>query len=161
MDAGRFSPSAKQLYKLAQSEASRLAHDYISTEHLLLAIISFDSNLSDRLLSDLGIGEGDLTREIRQIIQVGEMPFKPPKKFPLTFCAKRAIEISMSEAGFGAGVMVEPEHFLIGLVVEPDNEPTVVTQAFKNCGVDLETLLSLTRQYAADLHASGSTDSAR
>lgn len=161
MDAGIFSPTTKRLYELAQNEAALLAHDYLSTEHLLLAIISLDSDLSDCLFADLSISEDDLRREIGKIIQLGDMPFTPPKKFPLTSHAKRAIEISMSEAGIETGNMVEPEHLLVGLVAEPDNEPTVVTQAFKNCGVEMETLLSLTRRYAMNLNASGNVDSDR
>ena len=161
MDAGIFSPSSKRLYKLAQNEASLLGHDYISTEHLLLAIFASNPVLSSRLLTDLSIGEDDLRNQINQIVQIGTIPFTPPKKFPMTLQAKRAVEISMSEAGIGEQGIVEPEHLLIGMVVEPDNEPTVVTQAFKNCGASLDTLLTLTRQYAKNINSEGNADSAR
>ena len=161
MDAGLFSPSTKRLFKLAQDEASLLAHDYISTEHLFLAIFSFDSDLSDRLVTDLKISEEAMRNEIAKIIQLGEKPFSRPKQFPLTFRAKRVVELAISESGLDAGNIVEPEHILIGLVVEPDNEPTVVTQSLKNCGVDLETLLQFTRLYASNIGVSADTDSAR
>ena len=162
MNAGLFSSSTQHVFKLARDEASLLAHDHIATEHLMLAMLGGDSQLSDRLLADLSIAEDKLTSEIRLLIQLGEMPFSPPKKFAFTACAKHAIEISMSEAGLelGSGRIVEREHLLIGLVVEPDNGPTAVTQAFKNCGVDLVFLVSLTRRYASDLSVPDNTESA-
>ncbi len=48
-------PRVKRLVDVAHEEANRLKDDYVSTEHLLLALTSDRDNSAGRILSDLGI----------------------------------------------------------------------------------------------------------
>ncbi len=55
MGAEPFSESTKRIFELAQTEASMLAHGYVSVEHLLLAMLRNHSDPITRLLMDLSI----------------------------------------------------------------------------------------------------------
>jgi ATP-dependent Clp protease ATP-binding subunit ClpB len=51
----RFSPAVSQLLQMAGAEADQLTDEYISTEHLLLAMLDDTSSGAGRLLADAGL----------------------------------------------------------------------------------------------------------
>jgi ATP-dependent Clp protease ATP-binding subunit ClpA len=51
-----FTPRAKRVLELGLREALQLGHDFIGTEHLLLALIKEEDGLAGRTLRDLGVG---------------------------------------------------------------------------------------------------------
>jgi ATP-dependent Clp protease ATP-binding subunit ClpA len=62
----RPTPRVEQTLKRAGSEAARRGHDYLGTEHLLLAIIADPDGIAGRVLRDLGVDElaAERVREI-------------------------------------------------------------------------------------------------
>ncbi|MBA3906616.1 MAG: ATP-dependent Clp protease ATP-binding subunit [Pseudonocardiales bacterium] len=50
-----FSGPSKKVIELVFREALRLAHDYVGTEHLLLALLADDENPAAQLLGELGV----------------------------------------------------------------------------------------------------------
>jgi hypothetical protein len=50
-----FSREAKKTRKLALREALRMGHNYIGTEHMLLAMLRDEKSLGAKVLSDLGV----------------------------------------------------------------------------------------------------------
>jgi len=50
-----FTPRAKRVLELGLREALQLGHDFIGTEHLLLALIREEDGLAGRTLRDLGV----------------------------------------------------------------------------------------------------------
>jgi hypothetical protein len=57
-----FAPRAKKLIRLAVREALYLSHDYVGTEHLLLALLSEGEGVGGAVLRELGVRE-DAVRE--------------------------------------------------------------------------------------------------
>ena len=57
-----YTPSAKRVMQFSVEEASQLGHDYIGTEHILLALTRESGNTAARILSSLG-ADLDLVRE--------------------------------------------------------------------------------------------------
>ena len=57
-----YTPSAKRVMQFSVEEASQLGHDYIGTEHILLALTRESGNTAARVLSSLG-ADLDLVRE--------------------------------------------------------------------------------------------------
>ena len=49
-----FTPVAKKLLQLTLREALRLGHNYIGTEHMLLAMLSDTDSSTERILRDAG-----------------------------------------------------------------------------------------------------------
>ena len=54
-DAIPFTPRAKKLLVLAREEALNLRHDYIGTEHILLAVVREDEAVAAGILRDLSV----------------------------------------------------------------------------------------------------------
>ena len=52
---GRWSPVAREALDRAGGEAQRLGHDYVGTEHVLLALASARSGVAAEVLADLGV----------------------------------------------------------------------------------------------------------
>jgi ATP-dependent Clp protease ATP-binding subunit ClpC len=52
-----FTPRAKKVLELALREAISLGHDYIDTEHILLALVRVDGGVAAQILLDFGAGQ--------------------------------------------------------------------------------------------------------
>jgi ATP-dependent Clp protease ATP-binding subunit ClpC len=50
-----FTPRAKRLLKLSHEESQQLGHDYVSTEHVLLGLISEGGGVGITVLENLGV----------------------------------------------------------------------------------------------------------
>ena len=72
----RFTHSARQVVVLAQSESQSLCHNFIGTEHLLLALLGVPEGLAARVLMERGVDRGDIRKAI--IDRVGEGPISHP-----------------------------------------------------------------------------------
>jgi ATP-dependent Clp protease ATP-binding subunit ClpC len=62
----RLTKQARQVVVRAQVEARELKHDYIATEHILLAVVSEHEAVAAGVLRDLGV---DLDHARRTVIQ--------------------------------------------------------------------------------------------
>ena len=60
-------PRVKRVVDAATREADHLGDDYVSTEHLLLAILDQRDGASCRVLTDLGVTKDDVLAAIREI----------------------------------------------------------------------------------------------
>ena len=60
-------PRIQRLGQVAMSEAQSLGDEYISTEHLLLAIASEERGQSNRLLSEAGVDKEDIRLAIDEL----------------------------------------------------------------------------------------------
>jgi ATP-dependent Clp protease ATP-binding subunit ClpC len=63
-----FTPRAKQVLRLALAEALRLGHDYIGTEHLLLALIQERDGVAGQVLATAGADLGRVRAEVVRLL---------------------------------------------------------------------------------------------
>jgi ATP-dependent Clp protease ATP-binding subunit ClpC len=63
-----FTAQAKQVLRLALGEALRLEHNYIGTEHLLLALISERDDVAGRVLAAAGADLGRVRAEVVRLL---------------------------------------------------------------------------------------------
>ena len=115
---GRFTDRARQAVYLAQEEARLLGHDYVSTEHLLLALLCEGQGVAAKVLEALGISREQARGRVEEITgrgqgsRNGHLPFTPP--------AKKALELSLREALALGHTYIGTEHVLLGLLAEGD-----------------------------------------
>jgi ATP-dependent Clp protease ATP-binding subunit ClpC len=102
---------------LARDEASRLHHEYIGTEHILLGIASESAGVACEALSYFGVTTDRLRSGIEAIIGLGP-PYASPDDRGVTPRAKRIIDIAQDEAAQRGSFHVEPEHLLVGVTRE-------------------------------------------
>ena len=67
----RFTDRARRVVVLAQEEARMLNHNYIGTEHILLALIREDMGKAARALESLGITGRPRAGESRKSLAAG------------------------------------------------------------------------------------------
>lgn len=63
-----FTRRSKRVFELALGEALQLGHDYIATEHLLLALMHEGEGVANRILDNLDVGVEEVRREILQML---------------------------------------------------------------------------------------------
>lgn len=68
-----FSPKTKRVLELALREALQLGHNYIGTEHLLLALLRDGDNVGCQVIDALGVSRTGL-REMTRDLAVGRLP---------------------------------------------------------------------------------------
>ncbi len=92
----KFTERARKVLSLAQEEAQRFQHNYIGTEHLLLALVSESKGVAIEVLRNLEIDTNMLFATIEGIIDTGEHNLLDG--ISLTPRAKKVIEIAKDEA---------------------------------------------------------------
>lgn len=112
----RFDTAGRQAVVLAQSEARRLQHTEIGTEHLLLGVLGVPEGRGARLLTEAGLDLGELGTEIEQAAAPGPGPVTG--HLPFTPAAKKAIELSLRHALNLTDDHIGTEHLLLGLLTD-------------------------------------------
>jgi ATP-dependent Clp protease ATP-binding subunit ClpC len=128
----RFTDRARRVVVLAQEEARMLNHDYIGSEHILLALIHEESGVAAQALESLGIAEGAARQQVEEITGRGQQD--PPRgHIPFTPRAKKILQLSMREAIALGHAYIGTEHILLGLVREDDG---VAVRVLNGLGAD-------------------------
>ncbi len=116
---GNFSQRMQEVIRLSREEALRLGHDYIGTEHLLLAMIREGGGMAIRILRNLGVDLVRLQRTIEDSVRsyggtatIGNIP--------LTKQAERVLKLCYLEARGLKADVVGTEHLLLALLREID-----------------------------------------
>ncbi|MEN3026744.1 MAG: ATP-dependent Clp protease ATP-binding subunit [Chlorobiota bacterium] len=129
-----FSQRMQEVIQLSREEALRLGHDYIGTEHLLLAILREGGGMAIRILRNLGVDLVRLQRAIEENVRTygGTLTIG---NIPLTKQAERALKLSYLEARSLKSDLVGTEHLLLALLREPD---TIAAQVLAHFNVTYE-----------------------
>ena len=103
--AGRAAPVVVELFEVAQVEAVGFRHDFIGTEHVLLALLNRDDD-AGRALRELGLDVASVRCDVRRI--VGEGP-APETVFDADALAAIGVDLDAVreriEASFGEGAL--------------------------------------------------------
>jgi ATP-dependent Clp protease ATP-binding subunit ClpC len=128
----RFTDRARRVVVLAQEEARMLNHNYVGTEHILVALIREGGGVAAQALESLGITEEAARQQVEEVVgpgqtgpQRGHLPFTPR--------AKKMLQLSLREAiALGHGY-IGTEHILLGLVRGDDG---ATMRVLNGLGVD-------------------------
>jgi ATP-dependent Clp protease ATP-binding subunit ClpA len=132
----RFTDRARRVVVLAQEEARMLNHNYIGTEHILLALIRENRGVAARALELLGVTEEAARQQVEQIIGRGQQD-PPHGHIPFTPRAKKTLELSLREAIALGSISIGTEHILLGLIREGESKGKgPATQVLNGLGVD-------------------------
>jgi ATP-dependent Clp protease ATP-binding subunit ClpC len=120
----RFTDRCHRILAIAHDEARRRRHDYVGTEHLLLALVKHGDGVAACMLRNR---IGDLIRvraEVERLLPAGSAPISSAR-LPLSPVAHRAIQFAIEEAAAMNVHTIGTEHLLLGLAREPDATATV------------------------------------
>ena len=125
-----FTESARKAIEYARDEASRLRHDYIGTEHLLLGLIRLGEGRAIEVMSNLGLEMEDLRGAIEEVVQPsgGTMTMG---QLPLTARAKKTLEVSGQEARALKSKDIDTEHILLALLKDEEGVAAQVLSTYE------------------------------
>ncbi len=129
----KFTERARKVLALAQEEAQRFNHSYISTEHILLGIVSEGTGVGTKVLINLGVELEKVRTAVEFVIGRGEG--KNQGEVGLTPRAKKVIELAVDEARHLNHNYIGTEHLLLGLLREGEG---VAAGVLESLGVSLE-----------------------
>jgi len=130
----RFTENARRVVVSASEEARTLRHDYLGTEHFLLALVRDDQSTAGRMLNVLGIQPATVRRDLEQAVAAGNAA-ETSGYLPFTPAAKEVLELTLLEAARLNSPHIGSEHVLLGVVREGHGPAAHVLNAL---GVDLE-----------------------
>jgi hypothetical protein len=116
----RFDEGAKEVMVDAQKEADSLKHNYVGTEHLLLAVLRRGIE---------GIDVDAARKELVERIGEGEEPWIAGLPRPLTPRAKRTLQAALQEAHAAGREQFGPEDILLAIASDPKGAGGEVLQA--------------------------------
>jgi len=131
---GNFTPRAQQALALARTEATRLNHNFVGTEHLLLGLTKLGQGVAVIVLGRMGVNLETARAEIEKMVGagpdqkiIGNIPYTPRVKKVLALADKERRALNHTYLG--------TEHVLLGILREGDG---VAGRVLNNLGVDIE-----------------------
>ena len=115
----RFSAGSQKVVLDAQEEARNFHHDYVGTEHLLLAMASCKGEVCAQILKEVNLTPAKIKREIEKLVGLGDN-LLTSGPIPFTPRAKNILERSFEEALSTSSQTVETEHLLLALTLEQE-----------------------------------------
>ena len=135
MNGYNFSDKVRRVLAGARGEAIDLYHPYVGTEHILLSIVKEGDGVATAVIENLGGRRDEIVSRVLRSVEPGKSSARPGPDLPYTSRAKKALELSMSEAQFMSNNYVNPEHLLLGLIAE---ERGIGAQVLMSVGLTLD-----------------------
>ena len=132
----KLTPRGERVLKLArEDEPRRFNHNYVGTEHLLLALVDEDAGPAARALVRFGVTTDKVAGSIEDMIGRGAAPFEgTPADTPRT---RAVLDLAVGEAERLDHAFVGSGHLLLGLIREGEG---IAAGILESLGVDMLAL---------------------
>jgi len=129
----KFSPKVKKIISLSRTEALRLGHDYIGTEHLLLGMIHERESLAIKVLDSLDVDLTELKYKIEEVIQQVRVESTNLNvgNIPLNKQAEKVLKVTFLEAKLFKNDEINPEHLLLSILKHNENTASDILSQFQ------------------------------
>jgi ATP-dependent Clp protease ATP-binding subunit ClpC len=138
----RFSDRARKVMQFANQEAQRFNHEFVGSEHILIALCKEGSGIAAVVLKNLGIdlrklraATGILVKEGPDMITMGKLPHAPSAKKTVERAIFNAKELNHNYVG--------TEHILLGLLDVTEGTAAKVLAEFKITSEQIKSDLAL------------------
>ncbi len=135
MNSYNFTERLRAVLAMTHTEAARLHHEYIGTEHLLLGLVREGQGIDHAVLRSFSVDPDEVRRGVETTVKWGNPLRTPTGKLPFTSRAKTVIELAISEARELDHCHIGPEHLLLGLLREAKGIAALV---LNDLGIHLE-----------------------
>jgi len=137
---GRWTPAANDALDQAGEQARRLGHDYVGTEHVVLALVTTQHGIAGEVLRALGVS-GDRMLAT-SCMQAGSDQHDPREPLSVMPRLKQALESGRHVAD-GLGVrLADAEHLLAGILAVPDCMAVEILRRLKLSADDVRAALA-------------------
>lgn len=118
MNGYNFTDHVRGALQAARQEATRLHHEYVGTEHLLLGLLCIPDCTAVKLLLMLHVDLTDLKANIEGTVKQGAPTRARESDLPYTSRAKKILELAMGAARDLRDSDVGTSHVLLGIAQE-------------------------------------------
>ncbi|MDO8470474.1 MAG: Clp protease N-terminal domain-containing protein [bacterium] len=133
-----FSPEARWAFEDGgQAAAKRYQHNYVGTEHVLLAVLANNPGRAARLFERLKVDPSKVASAIEFLIGRGDKEPAWEKSIELTPRVKKVAELAVDEARRMNYRQVDVEHVILGFLRDKDG---IAANVLVSLGVNLEML---------------------
>ena len=129
-----FTDEVRAVLMKSRNEAAALGHEYVGTEHLLLALVHDPDGTAATVLSGLGAPPEAVAELVMRTVSPGHAPDRRQEP-PYTFRSKKVLELAMMAARNLHHDHVGAGHLLLGLLRE---EMGIGSQVLTQFGVTPE-----------------------
>ena len=126
-----FTQKANEALNLAIKAAENFGHNYVGSEHILLALVKEEAGTAYTILNEKGITVEDIENFIKENIGIGSPTRLTPDDF--TPRSKRVLDVSFKIARGMLRSFVDTEHILLALLQEGDS---YAVKYINSCGID-------------------------
>lgn len=133
MMIGNFNEEAQTILINAKDEMLKLGHPYIGTEHLLLAILSSDSNVSNRL-SNYNLSYNNFKEELCRVVGTTD---KKSEYFLYTPLLRKVLENAVMDSRDNNDGEVTLEHLFFAMLEEGEG---IAIRVLIGMGIDIESM---------------------
>jgi hypothetical protein len=130
---GPWTTSARDALDLAAESAGMLRHDYVGTEHVVLALVSAERGVAAEVLRELGVTRERMLATSCMRAGAGESP----ERLALMPRLKQALEHSLRIARNLDVPLADTEHLLAGIVAVPDS---MAVEILRRLGVSVDAV---------------------
>jgi ATP-dependent Clp protease ATP-binding subunit ClpA len=148
-----FTERARRVLTLAQEEAQGFSHNYVGTEHLLLALIREEDGIAGQVLQVFGMEVNKVQSVVESI--TGRGTTQPSAEIGLNSSAKKAIELTVYEVRRLGHPYIGTEHILLGLLREEKGNAVGV---FQSLGIDRDKVRQAVMTVLSQSNYASSTD---
>jgi hypothetical protein len=128
-------PIVHQSLEAAFGEASRLGHDFIGTEHVLLGVLKLAKGSFADVLRKMNVDREEVRREVERL--VFPLPaHTTTATIPFTPRARKAIQLAAREAKALNHPCISAEHIFLGLLLEGGG---IAARVLRNLGIHIGT----------------------
>lgn len=115
------SQSAAEVIATAEAEALAIGHNYVGTEHILLALALSSASTAGCVLHHLGVSAEAITAHTKQVVGCGEDADTPARPLPWTPRARRVIREAGRLARQDRIRRIGTGHLLLAITQQRDN----------------------------------------
>src|SRR4051812_24389406 len=134
MNGYNFTERVRKVLAIAREEATRLRHEYVGTEHILLGLIGEGEGVAATVLQNLNVDLDLLRDTIETTVKWGKEGSVTGPDLPYTSRGKKVLELAMAHARELKHSYVGTEHLLLGLIAEGKG---IAAQVLADYGVTL------------------------
>jgi ATP-dependent Clp protease ATP-binding subunit ClpC len=135
MNGYNFTERVRQVLRRARDVSQDMHHEYVGTEHLVIAVALETEGPASSVLESLGARRDDIVERVHATIKPGSAERRVGPDLPYTSRAKKVLELSMAEARLLRHDYVGTEHLLLGILAE---EKGIGAQVLNSVGVTLD-----------------------
>lgn len=142
----RFTQRARRVLSFAQEEATRLKHNAIGTEHLLMALMRSEGGIAERALKNAGI----TLAQVKPIVEhlTSDYTRTPGTQGDLSDEVKKVLELSIEEARKLSHPYIGTEHLLLGLMNCPEG---MAMEVLKRLTINPQDIIKQTHNLLQEL----------